>query len=311
MPKMKAVRIHSFGGPEVLKVEEMEIPQPADDEVLIRVKAASVNPVDYKVRSGALSPGKPLQQPTVLGRDIAGTVERCGRAVQNLRAGESVYALLDGGQGGYAQYVTIKASICAREPKQIDHITAAAVPLAGLTAWQGLFDEGHLQGGQRVLIHGGAGGVGHFAIQLAKAKGASVATTVASEDVDFARSLGADQVIDYERERFEETVHDIDLVLDLIGGETQQRSWAVLKDGGTMISTMTKPSDEKARAHHARAGHYRSHPDAVELNEISKLIEAGKVKPRVAATYPLERAAEAQQRIERQHVQGKVVLQVS
>lgn len=311
MPKMKAVCIHSFGGPEVLKVEEMEIPQPADDEVLIRVRAASVNPVDYKLRSGAMSPGKPLQKPMVLGRDVAGTIERCGRAVQSLRPGDNVFALLDGGQGSYAQYVTVKASICAREPKQIDHVTAAAVPLAGLTAWQGLFDEGHMQAGQRILVHGGAGGVGHMAVQLAKAKGANVSTTVASEDMDFARSLGADQVIDYKRERFEDKVRDIDLVLDLIGGETQQRSWAVLKDGGTMVSTLTKPSEDKARERHARTSHYRSHPDAGELTEIGKLIESGKVKPRVCATYPLERAAEAQERIERQHVQGKVVLQVS
>jgi NADPH:quinone reductase-like Zn-dependent oxidoreductase len=311
MPKMKAVCIRSFGGPEVLKVEEIDVPQPKDDEVLIRVKAASVNPVDYKLRSGVFSGGQTLKQPTVLGRDIAGTIERCGRAVQSLHAGDNVYALLDGGQGGYAQYVTIKASICVPEPRQLDHVAAAAVPLAGLTAWQGLFDEGHLKSGQRVLIHGGAGGVGHLAIQLAKAKGASVATTVASEDVEFARSLGADQVIDYQQERFEDKVRDIDLVLDLVGGETQQRSWAVLKDGGAMISTLAKPSDEKARERHARTSHYRSHPDAGELAEIGKLIDSGKVKPHVAATYPLERAADAQERIARQHVQGKVVLQVS
>lgn len=310
MPKMKAVCMHSFGGPDVLKLEELEIPQPADDEVLVRVRAASVNPVDYKIRSGSYSGGKPLRDPTVLGRDVAGTVERCGRAVQNLKAGDEIFAMLDGGPGGYAQYVTIKADLCAPSPQHLDPVAAAAVPLAGLTAWQGLFDEGHLQAGQRVLIHGGAGGVGHLAIQFAKARGATVFTTVASEDVDFVRSLGADTAIDYQRERFEDRVRDVDLVFDLIAGETQDRSWTVLKDGGTLISTLSKPSEEKAREHHARATNYRAHPDGGELTEISRLIDSGKVKPHVTATYPLERAAEAQERIERQHVQGKVVLQV-
>jgi NADPH:quinone reductase-like Zn-dependent oxidoreductase len=204
----------------------------------------------------------------------------------------------------------IKANICAPEPKRLDHIAAAAVPLAGLTAWQGLFDEGGLTSGQRVLIHGGAGGVGHLAIQFAKARGATVFTTVSSEDVEFARSLGADEVIDYTLERFEEKVRDVDLVFDLVAGETQERSWNVLKDGGALVSTLGQPSEEKAREHHARAKGFRAHPDGRELTDIGRLIDAGKVKPHVAATYPLERAAEAQERIERQHAQGKVVLQV-
>jgi NADPH:quinone reductase-like Zn-dependent oxidoreductase len=310
MAKMKAVCMHSFGGPEVLKLEEIEVPEPADDEVLVRVHAASVNPVDYKIRSGAFSSGKVPHDPTVLGADVAGTVEKCGKAVKTPRPGEDVYAMLDGGPGGYAQYVVIKANICAPEPKRLDHTAAAAVPLAGLTAWQGLFDEGGLKSGQHVLIHGGAGGVGHLAIQFAKARGATVATTVSSQDVEFARSLGADEVIDYTRERFEEKVHDVDLVFDLIAGETQERSWAVLKDGGALISTLGQPSEEKAREHHARGKGFRAHPDAKELAAIGRLIDAGKVKPYVTATYPLDRAAEAQERIERHHAQGKVVLQV-
>lgn len=310
MAKMKAVCIHSFGGPEVLKLEDVEIPQPKDDEVLIKVHAASINPIDYKIRAGKFPPVKQQQLPKVLGRDVSGTVERCGRAVHNFSQGDAVYAMLDGGSGGYAEYVTVKADACSRKPKRLDHSAAAAVPLAGLTAWQGLFDEGNLHAGQRVLIHGGAGGVGHLAIQFAKAKGATVCTTVSTQDVKFVRSLGADEVIDYKSERFEDNLHDVDLVFDLVAGDTQERSWAVLKDGGTMISTLAKPSESKAREHHARAANYVAHPDGNELAEIGSLIDSGKVKPHVMASYPLDHAAEAQQKLEREHPHGKVVLEV-
>lgn len=311
MTKMKAVCIHSFGGPEVLKLESVDVPQPKEDEVLIKVHAASVNPVDYKIRAGQYPPVKEQQLPKVLGRDVSGTIERCGRAVRDLKEGDAVYAMLEGGSGGYAEYVSIKASLCSPKPQSLDYPEAAAIPLAGLTAWQGLFDEGNLHAGQRVLIHGGAGGVGHLAIQFAKAKGATVCTTVSSQDVEFVRSLGADEIVDYKTERFEDRVHDVDLVFDLVAGDMQERSWAVLKDGGTMVSTLAKPSEAKAREHHARATNYVAHPDGTELAEIRSLIDSGQVKPCVLATYPLDHAAEAQQRLEREHPHGKVVLQVT
>jgi NADPH:quinone reductase-like Zn-dependent oxidoreductase len=311
MAKMKAVCIHSFGGPEVLKLESVDVPEPREDEVLIKIHAASVNPVDYKIRSGKYPPVKEQQLPKVLGRDVSGTVERCGRAVQSFKEGDAVYAMLDGGSGGYAEYVTIKETLCSRKPESLDYSQAAAIPLAGLTAWQGLFDEGNLHAGQRVLIHGGAGGVGHLAIQFAKAKGAIVCTTVSSQDMEFARSLGADEIVDYKTERFEDKVHDVDLVFDLVAGDTQERSWSVLKDGGTMVSTLAKPSDVKAREHNARATNYVAHPDGAELAEIGRLVDSGQVKPCVLATYPLDSVAAAQQRLEREHPHGKVVLQVS
>ena len=310
MTTMKAVCIRSFGGPEVLELAEIEKPTPKADEVLIRVRAASVNPVDYKIRSGTYPVVKQDQLPKVLGRDIAGEIERCGSAVRNFKAGDTVYAMLDGGPGGYAEYVTLEADLVAPKPGQLDYRAAAAVPLAGLTAWQGLFDHGHLQAGQRVLIHGGGGGVGHLAVQFAKARGATVAATVAAEDVEFVRQLGADQVIDYTRERFEDEVHDVDLVLDLIAGETQERSWAVLKDGGTMISSLAKPSESKAREHHAQASNFIAHPDRAELIEIGRLIDEGKVHPYVSAVFELGAAAEAQSQLEQHHAQGKVVLQM-
>lgn len=311
MPTMKAICIRSFGGPEVLELADLERPQPKDDEVLVKVRAASVNPVDYKTRAGSYPRVKRDQLPKVLGRDVAGVVERCGRAVRDFKEGDTVYAMLDGGPGGYAEYVTIKADLCAPKPEQLDYRSAAAVPLAGLTAWQGLFDEGHLLAGQRVLIHGGAGGVGHLAVQFAKAVGATVATTVASQDVEFVKSLGADEVIDYMRERFEEKVHDVDLVLDLVAGDTQERSWAVLKDGGTLISSLAKPSEAKAREHHARATNFVAHPDRAELIEIGRLIDEGKVHPHIAAVFELKDAREAQDQLEHRHAQGKVVLQVA
>ena len=310
MTTTKAVRIRSFGGPEVLELADIDKPEPKDDEVLIRVRAASVNPVDYKTRSGAYPVVKQDQLPRVLGRDVAGEIERCGRAVRNFRQGDTVYAMLDGGPGGYAEYVTVKADLVAPKPGQLDYRAAAAVPLAGLTAWQGLFDHGELRAGQRVLIHGGAGGVGHLAVQFAKAKGATVATTVAGEDVEFVKHLGADEVIDYTRERFEEKVHDVDLVLDLIAGDTQERSWAVLKDGGTMISSLAQPSAAKARERHVRAEHFVAHPDRAELMEIGRLIDEGRVHPHVSAVFELKEAAEAQEQLEQHHAQGKVVLQM-
>ncbi|HEX5459521.1 MAG TPA: NADP-dependent oxidoreductase [Steroidobacteraceae bacterium] len=310
MTTMKAMRIRSFGGPEVLELAEVEKPQPRDDEVLIRVRAASVNPVDYKIRSGTYPVVKQDQLPKVLGRDVAGEIESRGREVRNFEEGDTVYAMLDGGPGGYAEYVTVRADLVAPKPGQLDYRAAAAVPLAGLTAWQGLFDHGHLQPGQRVLIHGGAGGVGHLAVQFAKARGATVITTVGTQDVEFVKHLGADQVVDYTRERFEDEVRDVDLVLDLIAGETQERSWAILKDGGTMISSLARPSEAKAREHHAHAQNFVAHPDRDELIEIGRLIDEGRVHPHVSAVFELEEAAQAQAQLEQRHAQGKVVLQM-
>jgi NADPH:quinone reductase-like Zn-dependent oxidoreductase len=308
---MKAVRIHAYGGPEVLSLDDVALPQPSDDEVVVKVHATSINPVDYKIRSGAFGGGDKSKLPIALGRDVSGTVELCGTRAHTLKKGDPIYALLGGGRGGNAEYVVVKATEGAAKPERVDHVHAAAVPLAGLTAWQGLFDHGGLRAGQRVLIHGGAGGVGHFAIQFAKAKGAFVATTVAGEDLDFARQLGADQAIDYKAQRFEDVVDKMDLVFDLIGGETQDRSWSVLKPGGVIVSTLSQPSQEKAREHGARGVHYMAKPNAAELAEIGGLIDAGKVKPFVQAIFPLEQVAKAEERLENGHNRGKIVLEVA
>jgi NADPH:quinone reductase-like Zn-dependent oxidoreductase len=237
------------------------MPQPQDDEVAVRVHAASVNPVDYKIRSGGYPMVKQEDLPMVLGRDLSGTVELCGARAHTLKRGDPTYAVIGQDRGAYAQFVLVKAVEMAAKPTTLRHVEAAAVPLAGLTAWQGLSDHGGLQPGQRVPIHGGAGGVGHFAIQFAKAKGAHVTTTVGGDDVAFARDLGADDVVDYKNQRFEDVARDIDLVYDLIAGETQERSWSVLKPDGIIVSTLAQPSEAKARDHRARGNRYMAQPN--------------------------------------------------
>jgi NADPH:quinone reductase-like Zn-dependent oxidoreductase len=305
---MKAVRIHEFGGPETLRVEDLPTPKPGRGEVRIRVMAASVNPVDYKMRNGGYLPPDAL--PLTLGRDVAGVVDMEGEGVGDLLAGEAVYAMLDRDHGGYVEYVVQPAGNCARKPAKLDFIQAAAVPLAGLTAWQGLFDQGGLHAGQRVLIHGAAGGVGHLAVQFARARGATVFATCSGRDADFVESLGAAEVIDYHKERFEDRVQDVDLVFDLVAGDTQDRSWAVLKPGGTLVSTLKEPDKAKAAARHARGVHYMAQPDGGELAEIARLIDAGQVIPRIDRVYPLDDAAEAEAALENEHVRGKIVLEV-
>lgn len=308
MTEMTAIRIHEFGGPDVLKTEKLPIPQPADGEVLVRIHAVSVNPVDFKTREGKYPMIKREDLPITLGRDFSGTIESCGPGVQGLRRGDAVFALLGRDRGSYAEYVIAKEAELARKPETLDHVAAAAVPLAALTAWQGLFDQGKLTSGQRVLIHGGAGGVGHIAIQLAKAKGAWVATTCAKDDLDFVRALGAEKAIDYKSRKFEDEVSDIDLVYDLIGGETQERSFAVLKNGGALISTLKKPDETKARDKDLRVAHYMAEANGAQLAEVGRLIDDGKVKPVVTRTFALKHAAQAQTFLEEEHVRGKVVL---
>lgn len=306
---MKATRIHSFGSSNVLTLEETPRPEPTDGQILIKVHAAGVNPVDWKIRSGQSRKAE-QQMPLTLGRDVSGVVEAVGRGVAGFKLGDEVYAFLGSHSGGYAEYALAEEREVALKPRSLDHVHAAAVPLAATTAWQALFEHGDLQPGQRLLIHGAAGGVGHYALQFAKAKGASVIATGRSEDMSLLRALGADEVIDYRKARFEERARDIDFVLDLVGGETQERSWECLKDGGTLISTLEQPSQEKAEAHHARATAMVVEPKAEQLREITNLIEQGKVKVIIEEIFPLSEAKQAHDAIERRHTQGKIVLTV-
>lgn len=311
MAMMDVVRIASFGAPSVIKLERLPVAEPGENELLVKVCAASVNPVDYKIREGKYPAVKSDKLPYVLGRDVSGTVEACGPGMSDWRPGDEVYAMLGIDRGTYAEHVIIKANEAARKPTSLDHTEAAAVPLAGLTAWQGLFRQGRLQTGQRLLVHGGSGGVGHFAVQLAKARRAQVITTVSEKHVAFARELGADQVIDYTKQPFEELVRDVDMVFDLIGGETQDRSWRVLRKGGILVSTLAAPSQEKAREYGVRGTRYTVEESGADLHEIAALIDAGQVTPKINKTFVLREAAAAQEYVEQGHMEGKVVLKIA
>ncbi|HVU33662.1 MAG TPA: NADP-dependent oxidoreductase [Opitutaceae bacterium] len=306
---MNAMIIRSFGGPEVLQPADLPRPEPRDGEVLIHVHAAGVNPIDYKIRSGGYAKQN-TRLPAVLGRDVSGIVEAVGSNVTSYKHGDEVYAFLGANSGGYAEYAVAKESEMAAKPESLDHVHAAAVPLAAVTAWQALFDEGKLEAGQRVLIHGAAGGVGHFAVQFAKAKGAHVVATCGPEDIGFVRGLGADEVIDHRHEDFVKRAANVDLVIDLVAGETQEKSWNVLRSGGTMVSTLQQPSEEKARAHHAQGKVFMAKPRHDELVAIAQLIDDGKVRVCLQHTHPLHEAPRAHEELENEHAMGKTVLTV-
>ncbi len=310
MPKMMAIRMHEFGDADVLRLDQIERPSPGENEVLVRVAAASVNPVDWKIRKGGYPAVKQGDLPIVPGRDLAGTVEALGRNATGFASGDRVIAFLDMKHGGYEEYVAVPAALLTKMPSSISFEEAAAIPLAAMTAWQGLFDHGRLRSGERVLIHGGGGGVGHFAIQFAKAKGAWVATTVSGLDIDLARRLGADQVIDYKSERFEDALDPVDMVFDLVGGETQKRSFGVIKNGGILVSTLGEPERPDTVSGNIRVAGYMAKPNADQLHEIADLIEQGQVKVLLHKVFPLDKAADAQRTLENEHVQGKIVLSV-
>jgi NADPH:quinone reductase-like Zn-dependent oxidoreductase len=306
--KIREVRIHRFGGPDVLQIDDVEPSLPDASQVLLLVKAASINPVDFKIRNGQYPAVKEDRLPYTLGRDVSGIVEKCGAQATQFKVGDEVFGMVGIGGGGYAEKVALDQQALARKPPSIDHSHAAAIPLAGQTAWQGLFRHGLLKSGQSVLIHGGSGGVGHFAVQFAKAKGARVLTTVSTENVEFARTLGADVVIDYKTQRFEEQPRDLDMVFDLIGGETRERSWKLLKRGGVLVSTLTEPSQETANRHGVRALRYTVEASGSELDGITDLVVSGKVRPHVQKVFRLDEASLAMAAVEHGHSVGKVVL---
>lgn len=293
-----------------MHIDDIPMPKPGRGEVLIKVLAASVNPVDYKMRSGQFKPPG-MTMPTTLGRDIAGVVIVVGREVPRINVGDDVYALLDRDHGGYAEFVVAKAEYVAPMPVSIDYVHAAAVPLAAITAWQGLFDHGKLRTGERVLIHGAAGGVGHFAVQFARDRGAYVIATARADDSELLRSLGADEVIDYRNERFEDRVKNVDLVLDLVAGDTQRRSWKSLKKGGRMVSTLQAPSPQDSESRGATGESFMAKPDRMALEEIGHLIDDGKVRVIVDQTLPLDAVRRAHEVVENEHVRGKLVLEVA
>ena len=308
---MKAARGHAYGGPDVLKVEDAPRPEPKDDEILVRVFAAGVNPVDAKVRAGAFKqPGAPM--PFIPGYDISGVVEKTGAKATKFKAGDEVYAYLSLERGGaYAEYAIAKESELAAKPKTLTHEQAAAVPLAALTAWQALFEKAKLTEGQTVLIHGGSGGVGSFAVQMAKARGAKVIATASAANQDFLKELGADQAIDYRAQKFEEVAKDVDVVLDTVAGETLRRSYDVVKKGGFIVSVLEPPNKAELEKRGIRGTVFLVQPNAQQLADIAQMIDGKKVKPFVSQTFPLAEVQKAHAAIETGHTRGKIVLKVS
>lgn len=308
---MKAMRIHRFGAPEVIQLDEIATPEPGPGEVRVRVAAASLNPVDYKMREGRFAALREADLPVTLGRDLCGVVEAIGPNVTHVVPGEPVFAHIGFGRGAYAQQVIVKVDEFAAKPETLTVIDAGSLPLATTTAWQGLFEHGELKSGERVLIHGASGGVGYLAVQFAKLNGAQVIATASAANLDWLSSLGADQVIDYKAQRFEDEVREVDLVFDLIGGETRARSWQVLRPGGRLINT-THDGDIAAEGaqHGHRAADYTAHPDASQLRRIAQYADEGRLQVMVDRTFPLEKAAVAQTYLQSGHLRGKVVLEV-
>lgn len=311
MTTMKAARIHSYGDPEVLTYEDAPRPEPGEGEVLIRVQAAGVNPIDWKIRSGQMKDIVAHKLPLILGWDVAGVLEAVGPGVTSLKAGSPVYGSLNMTRNGaYAEYALANELDVALKPTTLEPIQAAAVPVVALTALQALFEIAKLSAGQRVLIHGAAGGVGSFAVQFARWKGAQVIATASAQNHARLRELGADKVVDYKAVRFEDTVQNVDVVLDTIGGDTQERSWGILKKGGVLVSTVSPPSTETAAALGVRGELVFVQPNARQLTEIAQLIDAGLLKLNVETVLPLADAHKAHDLGQRGQTRGKIVLQV-
>ena len=306
---MKAIVVEQYGGPEVLKLKDTARPQPKDDEVLIRVMAAGVNPVDAYIRAGKFGEGK---LPYIPGMDVAGVVEATGANAKKFKAGDAVYAYLSfQEQGGYAEFCVARENELALKPKNVSYEQAAAVPLAATTAWQALIDTAQLKPGQTVLIHGGSGGVGHFAVQIAKARGAKVIATASTANQDLLKQLGVDQAIDYEKTKFEDVVKDVDVVLEATRSDSMARSYGVVKKGGFVVSVTGRPDPAELEKHGLRGDSLMAHPDSKVLDELTKLIEAKMLTPIVSQTFPLADASKAHQQIETRHTRGKIVLKVA
>ena len=308
---MKAVRIHNYGGAEVLKYEEAPMPEMHADDILIKIAAASVNPVDWKIREGHMKEGMKINFPFILGLDVSGVVEETGALVTRFAKGDKVYARADPSRNGsYAEYMVVRASEVAFAPDSVPLNFAAAVPLAAQTAWAGLFEQGNLYEGQTVLIHGAAGGVGSFAVQFARIAGAHVIATTSTKNKDFVRALGAEEVIDYTKEDFSKMVKNADLVLDTIGGETQKKSWGVTRKGGTLVSTVG--ADQKAAEQHGvQAKSFMVNSNGARLQEISGLIDDNKVKVIIEKEFVLKDIKEAHKLSEAGHVRGKIIINVN
>ncbi|MGH2601390.1 MAG: NADP-dependent oxidoreductase [Dehalococcoidia bacterium] len=304
--RMRAATQYAFGGPEVFEIVEVDRPEPGAGEVLVRLKAASVNFGDTKIRAGKVPEvGAP---PITLGSDLSGIVEQVAPDVTRFRPGEEVYGILF--LGTYAEYAAVPAGNLAVKPPGLDHVHAAALPVAALTAWRGIVDLAEAQEGQRILIHAAAGGVGHLAVQIAKMRGAYVIGTARAAKHDFLRDLGADELIDYTAVDFTSAVRDVDVVVDLVGGEYGPRSLNVLRPGGLLLGAALDPgiTAEKAEARGRRYAWISVQPSGIELERISELVQTGRLRVSVQRTFALEELAQAHELSDRGQVTGKLVI---
>ncbi|GAA2808387.1 NADP-dependent oxidoreductase [Kitasatospora paracochleata] len=310
---MKAAVITTYGQVgDVVTVTEVPTPAVGPRDVLIEARAAGVNPIDHLIVKGFLSAGEPTG-PLVLGSEVAGVVAAVGAEVTGFAVGDEVFTRVDPRVGGaFAQYVAVDHALVTAKPQQLSFEEAASLPLVALTAWQALTEQAKVGAGSRVLIHGGAGGVGSVAVQIAKHLGAHVVATASGDSVDLVRELGADEVIDYRVEKFDEVLSDLDVVFDTVGGETQDRSFAVLKPGGTLVSIVPIADVEaKKAAWNVRAGAFFMRPDGAQLARIAQLVTTGELRPIVQHVFPLDAAVDALLQVERGGARGKTVIAVA
>jgi len=309
---MKAIRIHAYGGPELMQLEDAPVPGCGAGDLLVRVVAAGINPIDWKVRSGLMAAQLPKPFPITLGSDAAGTVAEMGGAVRGFELGDEVFFYAEFARGGtYAEYLAVEASQVAKKPRTVSFSTAAALPTPGQAAWTALIDTAKIERGQRVLVHGGAGALGTIAVQLAKEHGAHVIATASGDGVALVKSLGADEVIDYRTQRFEQVAHDIDIVLDTLGGQTQEASWATMRKGGILVATAMPPSPERAATAGVRAAFVFTPPRGGVLAQLAQRVDDGRLRVVVGQEFALADAAQAHRLGEGGKARGKMILHVA
>lgn len=308
---MKAIVAHQYGGPEVLKLQDVPMPTPKEDEMLVKVFAAGVNSFDGTLRSGKYAKPNGTQLPWHPGYDIAGIVEKVGGKVTKFKVGDAVFAMINILKGGgYAEYAIAREKDAALKPATIRFVEAAGAPSVALTAWQAIVDKANVQSGQTVLIHGASGGVGLFAIPIAKIRGAKVFATASTANQDFLKQLGADVAIDYKTQKFEDVAKDVDVVIDGVGGETLKRSYPIVKKGGTVVSLSDNVDQAQLNKYGIRGTSIVVQNNGDELAQIGKLIDQGKIKVIVSETFPLAGANKAEAKADLGHTRGKIVLEV-
>ncbi len=309
---MKAIRIHAYGGPELMQLEDAPTPPCGAGDLLVRVVAAGVNPVDWKLRSGVMAAQIPKSFPITLGFDASGVVTAVGAEVSGFEAGDEVCFYVDFARGGsYAEYVAVHASQAAKKPHTASFATAAALPMAGQAAWTALIETGQVERGMRVLIHGGAGAVGTFAVQLAKERGAHVTATASGDGLVLVKSLGADEVIDYRTQRFEQVARDMDIVLDTLGGPTQEASWTTMRKGGILVATAMPPSPKRAAAANVRAAFVFTQPRGAVLAQLVERVDDGRLHIVIGQEFALADASQAHRLGEAGKARGKMILHVA